>query len=410
VEDAIRRACSLAGMRKATFRQAFTTPTASITREITTTPYTIPFRENPVNFVLDLSIHIPANGTGTALLENRLNILFRSYYRLSIEQWNTAADIAAGRQGNLRVMLSTTSTDIDAPTSGDSRWLQYVTVPVTDYNFSGSYTGSSPNYTAVDDLATARNCPARLCVKDNLVSLELFGQPVWTFNLDELDDGAGHSYRVDTAGPVTIAYTQALADNSATLAAPELSGEVAHVDVPRGDTGRGVIDRLIGDARKPGSMRIRDIATVSGGRTFSQWWMRDDAGELRANLLKDDWMKSDEARTGHQQVTGLALGEALDEALIRAEGYSFDTEANDALETVWQCVEEARLALREQQEFAVQRGVSGYGRIALQPEDLVTRVYGTETAEDHVITSVKLTAEATAMKGQYELRKYMDTF
>jgi hypothetical protein len=107
---------------------------------------------------------------------------------------------------------------------------------------------------------------------------------------------------------------------------------------------------------------------------------------------------------------GDVSGETLDEATIRADGYAYDARENQALATAADCVIEARLAVREGLEYAEQRQVSGYGRIAPQPEDAITLVYepsggAPQHAEsDHIITSITLTASRAAVRGTYVLR------
>ena len=405
IEDAIRRIAALAGLRKVYFRDAFSTP-GDITRAITTTPYTLPLRANAANFVLDMNVHVPGNSTGSGAAENRLVITFRGYYGLVVQVYNTAAQIAAGHQGNVRVGLYTTSTDISAPSSGDVRWLQLAPpLGISDYNLSGAYSGSNPNYTLTED--PTRNVDLRVVALNNLISVEMNGQQIWTFNLDALDDGAGNNYRRDTAGAITVAYTSSVASNSATIATQELWGASGDVVVRRKQTGRQAIDQLFGRTHTPGDTSVRDVSTADGGRTFSQWWVRDDAGTLQKNLLKDAWERTDGARTALQQMAGQARGEAIDTTVLADDGFSFDAEEDDAWTAVEQCVDEAMLLLREQQEFAEARGVEGYGRIALQPEDIVALVYSGHTSTDHVITAVTLRANRKAVHGSYDLRKYV---
>lgn len=410
VQDVIRRVCGLAGMRGAQFRTAFVSPGAPITLEITTTPYTLPLREPMANFVLDMDVHIPANGTGTGMNEGRLNITFRNYYRLSIEQMNTPEQVAAMQLGHIRVMLSTTSTDIAPPELNDYRWLEHVTVPVCDFNPCGAYAGTHPNYVAIDDVAN--NVNVRLCVQDNLIQVDINRQLIWVFDLDRMVAEDGRSYRRDTPGPISLSYTRAIPGNSATVMVSEsgLGAEANEVLLRDGETARSAIDRLAGE------LHIKDIANQSGGRVFSQWWVRDTASMLRHNLLRHEWSRSDYAVSGHHRVIGRAAGEALNEAEIRDAGYTYESAQAqvETIGTVLQAHDEARLRIREQREYAQQDTLSGYGRIDLQPEDKVSLMYApggdvpAKPSSDHVVTSVTLTATAAAMQGRYTLRRYID--
>lgn len=409
-QDAIKRACALAGLRGATFRNGFTTPAAAITQAITTTPYTLPLNEQMSNFVLDLNAHIPANGTGTAFADRRLNITFRGYYRLTLQQYNTAAEVGAVQQGHVRVMLSTTSTDIDAPSTGDHRWLQWAIVPMGDYNPCGAYSGSTPNFTATD--TATLNCAIRLSVKDNLIAVDINGQHVWTFDLDEMVAADGTSYRVDSSGDITIAYTATIAGNSATMIVEEsgLGSEVPELLVREAESARSAIDRISGE------MHVTDIPDQAGGRVFSQFWVRDAPNALQKNLLTHDWSVSDYSVTAHQRTVGKASGEAIDETEIRDRGYSYDSSQaqGEVIDTVPVARDEARLIIREQQEYAQTDQLTGYGRIELQPEDKVALVYDPDTGDvpahastDHVVTSVTLTANAEAMRATYQLRRFI---
>lgn len=399
-QDMLGRLCALAGLRSATFRNAFATPTTAITRAITTTPYTLPLREDMSNFVLDLSAHLPESSVA------RLLIGFRSYYQLVLQWKNTPAQIQAGYLGNLRVGLLTTSTDISADGGGD-RWLEYVDVPVSDYCASGAYSGSYPSYTFTSNAAA--NMAIRLTVRDNLVAVELNGQPAWTFDLDALQHASESgvtSYRRDTAGPVTVAYSATISGNSATILVQELGAEADDALVVRGDSARSIIDR------STAGQHIRDISTQDGGRLFSQFWVRDDAGTLIKNLLRHQWSHVDHQRASHQQVTGRASGEAVDEASIRADGYQFGTDDNDLMQTVQQCVDEARLVLREQAEYIQEDQLSGHWVIRLQPEDKIALDYGPaggipeHSVTDHVVTAISVNAGQAAAKAEYTLRRY----
>jgi hypothetical protein len=378
LEDAIKTICAWAGQHSVTVRNATATPAADVTRAITTTPYSVTLRESCANFVLDLTAHIPATTNG-------LRIVFRNYYRLHL--WQTAT------AGVVRVGLETTSEDVDL--SGDYRWLEWAEIPLTEFDIS---------------TATSQNCHIRLTVQDQYIHVDICGQHAWTFNLDSFVEGTTIDYRADTDAAITIAYAATAAGNSATIHVEELSSQVEELRAAKGNSGRGILDSLTA------GRHISTRTTATGGIEVSQFWARDDAGALQKNLLQDDWEQVDLNQSAHLQIVGQeATGEAIDEAMIRAQGYSFDAGQNDALRAVSECQDEARLIIREGSEWANTRSVTGYGRIAPQPEDLVALVYTptsgapTHASSDHVITSITLAANRASVRATYVLRDYVST-
>lgn len=373
MEDAIRSICALAGQRSVTMRTAHTTPTAGVSQAITTTPYSLPLREDLADFVLDMIAHVPAYG-------NLLNIEFRGYYKLCLAQTSTS--------GVVRIGLATTSTDVGDANASD-KWLEWVEVPMGGIDIASA--------------ATA-NTQIRLAIHGDLVVVELGRQHAWTFNLASLTDGT-NSYRSDSAGDVTVYYTSSVSGNAATMRVHELSALVDEAIIRRGDNARGAIDGIAA------GYHVRSRATAAGGIEFSQFWARVYAGGLDNNMLSDDWAQTDLQQAGHLQMTGAGVsGEALDEAAVRAGGYAYDARDNQALATAADCVIEARLSVREGLEYAGQRQVTGYGRIAPQPEDVITLTYepsggAPQHAESsHIITSITLTASPAAVRGTYVLR------
>ena len=167
-------------------------------------------------------------------------------------------------------------------------------------------------------------------------------------------------------------------------------------------------------------MRDRRIVfrpTATGGLEVGQFWVRDDAGALRHNLLRHDWTQEDTRNSGHVQVTGSdARGETIDEVMMRAEGYRFDQSDNKLARTAAQCKMEARLWQRDMEEGYQREQLSGYARIAPQPEDKVSLEYAPSTegiptvaATDKVIESITLSADEVKMTAQYTLRGYVGT-
>jgi hypothetical protein len=310
--------------------------------------------------------------------------VFRNYYRLHL--WQTAT------AGVVRVGLETTSTDVDA--DGAYRWLEWAEIPLTEYDIGAAVAGT---------------CAIRLTVQDQYVHVDICGQHAWTFNLDSFVEGA-IDYRADTAAAITIAYRSTVGGNSATIHVEELGSQIEELSAAKGASGRSILDSLTS------GRHISTRTTATGGIEVSQFWARDDAGALQKNLLQDDWEQVDLNQSAHLQIVGSeATGEAIDEAMIRAQGYSFDAGQNDALRAVSECQDEARLIIREGSEWANTRSVTGYGRIAPQPEDLVELVYEptsgapTHASTDHVITSITLAASRASVRGTYVLRDYVAT-
>ena len=409
VQDAIERLAALAGVREVAFRNAFTTPTADVTTAISTTPYTLPLAEGMSNFTLDMNVHLPGNSTNSGGYTNakRLNIYFRDYYRLTVQLYNTAGDIAAGRLGNVRVALATTKSTaqggVDADVNGD-RWLEAIAVPVSDYNLSGSYSGSNPNYTLTED--ATRNIDLRVAVHGALVTVEIGGQPVYTFNLDDLTDGT-NSYRRDTAAIVQVEYSAAISGNSATIRVQELGDELETFVARRESSVASSLSEIT-DQR-----RIKSRATQNGGVEWSQFRVRDNLGAFTENLFSDRWSRSDTVQSGHLLVaSGDVAGEALDTSHITTEGYRFGAASNDFLRTVEAAAMEARLLLRDAKELAETRGIAGVGFIQAQPEDRATLLYDpsgdapSHASSDHVISGVRFNADATECTAEYTLRGY----
>lgn len=381
--DAIQRVCRLAGMRSAAFRYAFSTPTAAITQAITTSAATLPAREDLADFVLRMKAFVPVSG--------RLNIFFRDYYRLTL-QHNGSGSVLVG----LATTKTTVQGGVDADGSGD-RWLGYLTIPVNGW---------------ISTSAT-KNVEITLAVIGSDIVVELGGQPLVTFDLT-LFEGITWNYNVQTAGPIQVQYTASQSGNSATFELLELfdeAGDIVIEESARGEgrSARGVIDDIIG------SRLIRSRATQAGGVEFSQFWSRDDAGELRKNLLTHAWSKIDKTRTAHQKVMGLDdVGESLDMTVIAADGYDYGSIVAEIEGAPGACQVESRLQMRENGEFAEEHELGGYGRLAAQPEDQCNLVYGpggdiaTQASTDMVFTSVRLDAQPASLRATYRLRLYKD--
>lgn len=412
-QDAIKYIGAFAGVRKMKFRNAFTSAYqyAWYPMTISTTPQSLPTYENLANFTLEGYVHIPGNGWGTGAYSNKLNIYFRNYYRLTIQQYNSTSHLTNGLAGNIFVALSTTSTDITAPSScvidqfGNTdntyRWLEGAIVAVSDRNISGSTSGSGSNWTHTESAGT--NVYLKLVVNQNDVIVEINGKQVWTFDLDAL-------IHTKTAGAIQIEYFSAIGGNSALWWVQELGSPNGNFAARSQQTAKQILDETVKDRH------ILSRITSDGGIEYSQFWTRDDFGTLTANLTGDKWSGEDKELTGHIQVSGKVTSDFLDETILKAEGYKFEESSNSLIENNEDAEREARLQIRLQKELIDQRDVNGFGRIGLQPEDKVTFSYNmgsgqpAQSAIDMVVTDVDLSADNKSLKGSYTLRKYISGF
>lgn len=406
VEDGLKRLANLAGVSQAAFRNRHTTPTANATTTPSTSLYSIPISENLANFCLDAKVYIPGNNTnalGAAGItgERWVEFRFRGYYKLTLGQYVTAEQIAAGQFGYLKVGLATTSTDIDAGTDGE-RWLEWAVVPLTDYNLSGAYSGSSPNYTLT--ASASRLVDVRIAVQNNLVTVEIGGQSVWTFNLNRYVLSSGVSLRVDTAGVLQMKYLSSPPSYTATFRVLELGEELTRYTAQMGSS---VSDAVSGvtDTR-----RVRWRATTDGGVEFSRFDTRDVLDAFGNNLWRDVWTAKDLTQRAHVLVAGKNVaGEAISSGLIGTDGYSFAAGTTEQVDTAESASFEARLQQRESEEYSETRTIEGVGLLEAQPEDKIALAYtGTGDAPEHstsnhVITSITLSTQNNADTGAHEL-------
>lgn len=403
IEDAVKRIAALSGMRAARFRNDHTTPTTDATITLTTVSQNLPLRASLSNFVLRGRVHIGGNstdGTGDAGVTGakRLRIGFRGYYVLHVEQWSTAADYAAGRAGNIRLGLSTSSTTVTAAADG-IRWLYRTPgIPVTGYNLAGTVSGTSPNYTLTEDVT--RLVDLTVAVQDDAVTVELNGQPLWVFDLSRIP------FRSYDVGPVSVSYSASPGSYASTWRIVELSDEIAsRYTLREGDSASSAIAALTQERR------IRSRATTDGGVEWSRFWSRDDAGDLGDNVMVYAEQLDAGAKRGHLKVNGAAAGEYLDEAYISARGYRFAARDNDTATSYALAKQDAELLAREAEEFRQPRRIEGGGFLEIQPEDRVdvlTDAGGDrpKIAETLAITTARLytTDDLRAVRGSYEGR------
>lgn len=403
IEDAVKRIAALAGMRAARFRNDHATPTADAALTLTTTAQSMPLRASLSNFVLRGRVHIgggSTNNSGDAGVTGtkRLRIDFRGYYTLHVEQWSTAADYAAGRAGNIRLGLSTSSTTVTAAADG-VRWLYRTPgIPVTPYNLAGTVSGASPNYTLTEDLA--RLVDLMVAVQDDAVTVEVNGQPLWVFDLSRIP------FRSYDVGPVSLSYSTSPGSYTSTWRIVELSDEItSRYTLREGDSASSAIAALTQERR------IRSRATTDGGVEWSRFWARDDAGDLSDNVMAYAEQLDAGAKRGHMKVNGAAAGEYLDEAYISARGYRFAARDNETATSYALARQDAELLAREAEEFRQPRRIEGGGFLEVQPEDRVdvlTDAGGDrpKIAETLAITTARLytTDDLRAVRGSYEGR------
>jgi hypothetical protein len=409
VEDAVRRLCALSGMRAAEFRNYHTDPKTDTSITLTTSDSAIPLKANAANFVLDGRVHIPGSNTNSGGLtsERRLNIAFRNYYRLTIQQAASATDIAAGRAGMIRVGLSTISTDISAPSSGDYRWLA-LSAPfqLSDYSIAGAVSGSAPNYTITEDVA--RLVDLRVAVSDNLVTVEINGQHVWTFDLDRYTDGTT-SYRRDTTGQILISYSGTVPSYTSTWRVLELGDEITtrYTNQEGSSAAQAVSSILDG-------LHVWWVATPGGGTRFSRGWTRDTVGAVTDLILEETKRRENTAQAGHYKVSGDGVaGETLNLAHIRARGYQYVASNGTKSATPEGAALDAQLLSREAAEYSKPRSFSGGGLMEMDPEDQFTYSYSApgdrpqQTAITLVLSSAQLSTGASLRQvlGNYEARE-----
>lgn len=404
VERAVKRLAALAGMRAARFRNDHTTPTTDATLTLTTTAQSLPLRANVADFALHGRVHIggnSTNATGEAGVTGtkRLRIAFRGYYTLHIEQIATAADYAAGRAGNIRLGLSTSSTTVTAAADGIRWLLRTPPIPVTEANLAGTISGTSPSYTLTEDVT--RLVDLFVAVQGDRVTVELAGQPLWVFDLSRIP------FRSYDVGPIQISYSMSPGSYTSTWRVIELSDEITtRYTLREGDSASSAIASLTQ------SRHIRSRATTDGGVEWSRFWARDDAGDLSDNVTVYTDALAVKAKRGHVKVNGTVAGEYVDEAFIRTSGYRFSASDNETATSYALAKADAELLAREAEEYRRPRTVTGGGFLELQPEDefdVLTDAGGDRPGIDErlVLTTARLytTDDMRMVRGSYEARR-----
>lgn len=405
LEDALSKVAMWAGVYNQTFRSNLASNAASQTIALTTTPQSVNVRENLSDFILDMDVHIPGhntNNTGFAGITglNQLRIDVRGKYRITLQAYNTAAQIAAGQQGNVRIGLQLINTTVVDAGSDGFRWVETAVARVSDYNLFGSYSGTSPNYTGSE--TAARNSNVKIICKESDIIVEIDGKHAWTFDISGMS-----AYAFYDAGVIQLSYQTAVAGNSCTVRMPELFEEAADIVVSKGQSAMAVWDSVIK------GRNVKHISTANGGIQVGQFYSRTDAGSLRYNIDSDRWGEKDLSNMPHTEVVGDSSGEYLDFLDAVENGYSFASIQGDFASTGQAATLEARLSVRRAKEQAETRTITGLGFVEFEPEDKITLQYTggggipTLAATDCVIESCRYNIGRESIEGTYTIRKYI---
>lgn len=419
-EDAIRRLCAMGGMHYPQFRNYHTAPASDAAITLSTSFQDLPLKAAVANFALSTRVHIGGNNTGSGGVTTmrRLYVRFRGYYQFAVWQQVTAAEYASGSAGRVVVGLATTSTDISAPSSGDLRWLALspALMVANGYNISGTVSGSNPTYTLTEDVT--RLVDLRLIVNNNLVTVEINGKHLWTFDLDRFTNGT-NTYRSDAAGPISVAYSSSVPGYTSTWRVLELGEEVTpRYTVREGQTAAQGVAGICNNRH------IRWIATVepaayggagTGGVRFSRFWTRDDVGTMTENISGQTPERDALNRAGLQGVQGQTYGAYLDLAHIRARGFSAALSRTDFATTPELADQEAYLLAREAAEYADPRQIQAGAYLELDPEDKANLVYSNagdrpaQAATDIVVTRFRIATGRSLkqLNGTYNVRRFI---
>jgi len=339
VEDALRYLCGLAGVRGVTFRNYMTGAAnkAAHTMQVSSTPTALPLVSDVADFVLDLGVYLPNS--------KYVLVDFRDYYRLRITLDGSTS---------MFISLDTTSTDIDANVFG-IRAFEIVSIPLTV---------ESEVCATSDD-----TCPLRIICVDNLISVEAFGSPLWTFDLNLFTHTDGTSYKRTTAAPIKLSHTDGLNLYDATVRVPELWMPTPNITLAQGENVMDAIRRICD------KHHIRYRATQTGGIEFSQFIVRDEV-DAASKAWKEHGRSSDDGVVvPHVQVSGLQSGAYLDAAYIAEHGYAFGAVRRDDAASVQDAALGAQLEVREATERATTDTLTGRARVAHEVEDILPLSY-----------------------------------
>lgn len=409
-EDAIRRFCVMAGMHDAEFRNMHASPAAAAAVTLSTSFQDLPLQQPLANFMLDARVHIGGNNTssGGITTTRRLYIRFRGYYQLAIWQQATAAEYAANSAGRIVVGLATTSTDISVPASGDLRWLALspaISI-AAGQNLAGTVSGSNPTYTLTEDVS--RLVDLRVGVNGHLVTVEIGGKHVWTFDLNQFTNGTV-SYRSDAPAAISVAYSSTVPSYTSSWRVLELGEEITpRYTLREGQTASSAVGGVAS------GRHIKWFATPAGGTRFTRAIVRDDLGTITENVSGQAFTPAGE-QAGLQAVQGQSYGAYLNGAVIRQAGFSMALSRTDFAPTPELADLEAWLLARQAAEFAEPREFRAVGILRADPEDRLTLQFSNagdrpaQAAVGLVITrfSLSTTQNLRMVQGVYTVRKYI---
>lgn len=401
-EDIIKRVIALPGVRGAKARTAFSSaPYLSQDYVVDLDPVgsatNLPLQEDMADFTIDLNAYIPGNNISGGSITNRneLQIYFRNKYCVSIEQYNTNADISGGTYlGNLKVRLWLTTGELTA--SGGETNLEAITVRNVE-NISGTYSGSSGNYTL--SAVISRKNRIRLNVQGSFVSVEINGKKIIDFNLEDYKTDGGTDLKSLAAAPIKVCYKNAIASNGTSIRVQGIGDNNPGFAIRKTSSAKSALDDLIGDRH------VFTRSTETGSIEFGQFYNRDYFGNLHVHLVSDTDTYSDEQVIGHMEVTGNeSSGSYIDEDWLIGNGYRFSSISNQLMTETSESIREAKLQVRRQKEESYTRNVSGLGRLALQPEDEVDVTHAKLASARYVITDISLSKDGSTLNGDYTVR------
>lgn len=410
VEDVVRRCCGYAGVGYTSFRPSHANADVNTwsTLTVTTSPQALNIRENMSDFVLDMRVHIPGNVVGAGAAERKLYVDFRGFYRFVIQQKPTAADCQAGYFGVLSVGLQTTSSEVGVGADGN-RWLGRVSVRVASDSQAGAVTGSGANWSTAEDVSIRSN--VRLAVLGDQVVVDVNGVNVFTFDLDALKGTSYNWARYNSAG-ISVSGSDSIGSWVCDYWVSDLDDSVEDFVVQQNGAMRASIDMLTSD-RHLWSRSTEPVDWLSGVH-FDRYWIRDDVGAVKENMITETRTSADDRLVGHVRVSGTECqADVFDHGVLQTHGYKFEQVSNPVIKTAKHCRDEGRLWLREQAEASVVRTIDGLARLEIQPGDKGTFGYSMGSYrpfmadEVHTIVSCRIQATREAARETFEIRKFV---
>lgn len=410
VEDILRRCCAYAGVAFTSFRPNFANAAVNTWKSltVTTTPQAFDLRETVSDFVLDLVVHIPGNVVGTGATERKLYIDFRNFYRIVLQQRPTVTDCSTGQVGVLCVGLQNTSGAIGAGSDG-FRWLGRIPVRMTNESLSGAVTGSGGNWSTSEDMDLRQK--VRIAVVGDVITIDLNGSNVFTFDLQSLKNDTFDWIR-NTESTVSISSSVSIGSWLCDYWLSDLDDSVEDFVVEQNGSMRASIDSLM--ANRHIWSRTADTSGWDSGIHFDRYWIRDDLGEMKQNMISEERSYHDDKLVGHVRVTGTECqADALDYTVLQNYGYKFELISNPVLQTARHCRDEARLWLREQAETQTTWAFNGLARLEAQPGDKGTFGYAMGSfrpfMSDTVCTIVahQIRATISSCRSSFDVRRFV---